>query len=112
MKNAITLQTNQNYMKSQTSCIITFKGNEVILTNKKRLSFELFFGEVIHHITNFFSKATKLFTHLELRKGISQMKNIKRDKYAENTQSNCGQCYDCTSPNTFWESYRIQKEMR
>ena len=76
------------------------------------MSYELFFGEVIHQGTNFFSNVTKLFADSRIRKGISQMKNIKRDKYAENTQSNCGQCYDCTSPNTFWESYRIQKEMR
>ncbi|XMB73171.1 hypothetical protein RJI07_04455 [Mycoplasmatota bacterium WC30] len=112
MKNAITLQVNQKSKKSQSSCIITFKGNEVVLPNKKKLSFELFFGEIIHKITNFFSKGTKLFKELMLGKGISQMKNIKKAKYTKNTQNSYGQCFGCTDPKTYIDNFRFQKEMR
>ncbi len=40
------------------------------------------------------------------------MRNIKRDKYAEQTQKNCRQCFGSMNSNTYWENYRIQKEMR
>ncbi len=112
MKNTIALQTNQTTQKIQSSCIITFKGNEVVLTNKKRLSFELFFGEVIHQVINFFSKVTKLFKGLKIRKGNFEMKNHKEDKYMEEANKNCRQCFDSIGPSNYWESFRLQKEMQ
>jgi hypothetical protein len=40
------------------------------------------------------------------------MKNIKRDKYKVSTQNTSGHCFDSINPNTYWENFRIQKEMK
>ena len=40
------------------------------------------------------------------------MKALRKYLDTEKTKKNCGNCFNYTNASNYWESFRIQKEMR
>ncbi len=111
MKNTLLNQYNKNTLTKDRSCVITYSGKTVILTQSQDANFESLIREVFHKFVSGLVKIAKALKASKFRKGILNMLNNRK-----NTNSNrdvkVNQISDLNGSTDFWDGVLIQKGFR
>lgn len=106
MKNAMTIKYNENM---KTSCVVTYLGNEVALTNTEEKSLELLFGEMVHRFIGLFVRVAAKIKKFREGKIMKDFRKIKSEDH-EDRRGNC--FYDYKNMSNLWEDALISRQCR